>query len=214
MSTDDWKRYDKYYTPEWPVRLLLDQWESVTPADTIAEPCCGRGDVAMTGVKAGYEDWILGDLRPDDNIDRWWPALQVDATLPCARQHYLDSGCSAVITNPPYSAETGTAGEVLEAIVGWGLPTAALLRISWLEPCQDRVWAWLSGGTLRPSQVMILPRVEYTWPEGADKEDGNPATSVWVIWEPEAAGLPQLRHFGPAARERYQGQMTIEGVGA
>jgi len=97
---------------------------------------------------------------------------------------------------------------VLEAIVEWGMPVAALLRVTWLEPCDDRLWAWgcSDSDPRHPDRVWMMPRVEYDYPGGGA---GNPATSMWVIWEPGRSGGCELRHFGKQARDGYQGQTTL-----
>lgn len=214
----EWKRYDKYYTPKWPVRLLLDWWGALQPGDTVAEPCCGRGDICDVLEMNGLES-IAGDVKPDagahvpeadEKISR--EVLEVDCTLPKAGRHYDAS--DAVITNPPYTSETGTAGEVLESIVSWKKPTAALVRISWLEGCEDRRWAWFADDHRLPAHVLVLPRVDYNFPDGVER-DRNPATSVWVLWHPwrerTENSPPPLHHFGPEAKQRYQGQTNLFG---
>ncbi len=203
---------DQYWTPAWPVRLLVDQWGGVSPDDRIAEPCCGKGDMCMALTEAGYTDVKAADIQPQGRIEHWLHANQVDARTDGARRLFCDEhDCDATVTNPPYSGEAGSAGEVMESVVSWGLPTAALLRITWLEPCQDRQWAWCADPTdpMRPTRVWVLPRVEYEYP---GDQPGNPATSVWVVWEPgrrpEVEGT-SVRHFGPAAEDRYRGQRSL-----
>lgn len=123
MNAEEYEKFDKYYTPPWPVRLLLDVWGAVEPGDVVAEPCCGRGDICDVVETYGCET-IAGDIKPDpsaripkaqDRISR--DVIEVDATLPKAGRFYDDA--DVVITNPPYFAETATAGQVLESIVDW-----------------------------------------------------------------------------------------------
>ena len=195
---------DKFYTPRWPVRLLLDNWGAVEPYDTVAEPCCGRGDICdvLRGYGCGVE---ASDIHPDRRAVQRYDATEADARLtPVAES------ADSIVTNPPYAADAGTAGDVLKPLVQSGRPVAALLRITWMEPCVDRQWAWCApeGSEMHPQRVWVLPRVDYHRP-GNDDRAGNPATSVWVIWEPQSSGPCVTRHFSKRARDRYQGQRSL-----
>jgi len=175
-------KLDKFYSPQWAIRLLIDWWDAhgvLDDENVVMEPCCGGGAICEAVHERGLAV-DASDIVPDKNAVERWNASKRDARRFCEWFPHLDN--ARIITNPPYSAETGTAGDVLSAIVPSRLPTAALVRLPFLEACNDR--ANLLCGKFSPSEVHILPRVQYDGPDGGD--DDNPMTSVWVCWNTES----------------------------
>lgn len=198
---------DRYYSPKWPLELFLEEGSALWNG-RIAEPCAGRGDMVEVLEDHGC-DVVAGDIDPGS------PYPAVDATDPEAVQERY-SGCDAVITNPPYSAMTGSAFDVLEALVTLETPIAMLVRLSFLEPPAkgDRKACYMEGaGELRPVRVKILPRVQYSGPKGGDD---NPATSCWCVWRPgldvngDEPGLTTSVEWWTAEdRDRVKGQPAL-----
>lgn len=166
---------DRYYTEQdWPIELLLDELDLDTWGPTVAEPCAGQGDMVET-IASHFDDVVAGDLDPAS------PYPAVDATGSEALERY--AGCDCVITNPPYSSDTGTAFEVLDNLLALEVPIALLLRLSFKEPCADREACYRAdAGVRRPYYEWTLPRFDYGGPGGGS---GNPATSVWYVWRPD-----------------------------
>lgn len=202
--------YDRYYTPPWPTRLLIWDWQAmgVLPRNAvIGEPCCGRGDMCRVFVEEGY-DTRASDLVPHADALRKYDAQTMDAQ----RYHELaaDWPITSVITNPPYTCDHGTACSVLAGILPLGVPTAALLALQWLEACEDRRALFSAFG--EPDLVCIIPRVEYEFPDKSG--DNNPGPSVWVQWHlgDVASGYSRTIWKGPRDKARAQGQLELEGV--
>lgn len=200
MSSSD-RELDRYYSPEWTVRLLLESIDGDDWGPTVAEPCAGRGDIVDVLESEGF-DTVAGDLDPDSEFER------VDAVDPVARLRYRDA--DSVITNPPYTADSGSAFDVLENLIPLGVPVAMLLRLSFLEPPKRagrRVCFQDPDSDLYPHRAIILTRVHYEGPEGGDS---NPETSVWVVWRPDLddGGPAKLEFRGPRAEQRARGQLS------
>lgn len=165
---------ERYYTPKWVTKSFLEYislsspYSSLSDVDKIAEPCAGQGWIVDVLEDEGFEV-IAGDVDPESPYD------YVDAT---DKQQITEaySDCDLILTNPPYNADTGTASEVIEVLLTLDIPLIALLRITYLEPCDDR--PHLLKGLDR---VVTYPRFDF---HCVDKEDsnGNPATSCWMMW--------------------------------
>lgn len=195
-ETDD--PFDRFYTPPAPIRVLLDSPEWPDP-DRVAEPCAGMGHIVDVLEAHGCQV-RAGDIDPES------PCPYTDARDP-VEVRGVYSGANAVVTNPPYSAEHGTAAEIIDTLLSLGVWTAALCRITWQEPCQDR------GHLLQCCTATIqLPRFEYETPGDNDNEtSGNPAASTWFIWDPDADPSEPTRGYTVTQREfdEYRGQETL-----
>jgi len=194
----DADKLDRYYTPTWATLLLLerlDQLDEWSSDATVAEPCAGQGHIVAPLRKHGH-DVIAGDIDPESSYP------QVDALSDRARGRYASADW--VITNPPYSAATGSATDVIESMMRLGKPMAVLLRITWLEPCSARA-GLLSDPVMSPDEITVLPRVHYEGPAGGK---GNPATSCWVLWL-GCEGPCEMRWLTTEDRDRIEGQRSL-----
>jgi hypothetical protein len=180
--TSSTEKLDRYYTPRWPVVLLLEhllETRHLQAGMKIGEPCAGRGDMVEVFEEYGFQT-VAGDIDPESDFP------EVDATCPEALEVY--EGVDWLITNPPYNASTGTATEVIQNLLGLGKPLAALLRITWIEPCSQREQLFddtpedKSYPDTSPDFIGVWPRIQYNAPDR--KTSSNPATSAWFIWVP------------------------------
>jgi len=165
-------KLDRYYSPKPPIRWLVDRLSDV---ETIAEPCAGRGDMIEVFEADGYST-ISGDLDPES------PYPTIDATSTFALEWYRDA--DAIATNPPYSAEAGSAFDVLSNLIRLDVPIWLLTRLSFLEPPKyaDRRQCFTDdAGVLRPDQVHVLTRIHYEGP-ALDEKRSNTQTSCWIGW--------------------------------
>ena len=80
-----------------------------------------------------------------------------------------------IVTNPPYKTGSHTATDFVRHALNLGLSVAMLLRLTWLEPCADRVDILTEDP---PTDVLILPRVNFIGAPGS-----NPCTSAWLVWD-------------------------------
>lgn len=158
---------DFYATPQYQTRALLrrvqfaDGWR-------VFEPCAGDGAIVRelpSSVDVVTNDVVVRDpLLPDFLLDARaiasWRAF-------CA----ADERFQVVITNPPFNEAFEIAQHAIEACdVGLIL----LLRLSWLEPTDER-GPWLRAHP--PTRVIVLPRHDYRGNGATDS-----VTSAWVIW--------------------------------
>lgn len=154
------RAWDAYFTPRAAVESLLSL---VDISGRVMEPCAGEG--AIAGPLAGYGcEVITNDLNPsmptlmhhDATDAAWWTR---------------GGGVPWVVSNPPFSlASTIVPLAVKSATVG----VAMLLRLSWLEPCGDRVDFLI---THPPTGLIVLPRISFT---GDGKTDN--VTCAWMVW--------------------------------
>lgn len=153
---------DAYYTPTAAVHQLLANLEFPL-AGTCLEGCSGEGAIASVLKVAGLEV-ITNDIDPNQPAD-----YHLDVTQPESWQQLPQADW--IITNPPYNKapliiplayEKARKGIIM------------LLRISWLEPCDNRV-GWLADHL--PNKIISIPRISFT---GDRKTDTT--STPWYVW--------------------------------
>ena len=177
--------HDKYYTPVWCTRALI-HYLGDRLTGVAWEPCAGANhivDVLREHSQIDDRIWA-SDIAPNG-----WPIMGHDFLGPPPGMFGNPSKPDWIISNPPYSTDTGTATEVIEHALDLVDNVAMLVRVGWLEPCADRE-ALLTERP--PTDVIMLPRVHYI---GAPTQ--NNQTSVWVVWEKGAERRPH--HTYPQA---------------
>jgi len=198
IDADD--KLDRYYTPEWATRALVDYLGGVNGA-TIVEPCAGMGHIVDVLADAGAVP-VAGDIDMKSPYHR----RDYDATDPeCLSNHYDIDHIAGVITNPPYSADSGSAAEVIEACQQ-GLDTHvwALVRLSFLEPTANR-----EDLLQRMSKCLLLPRVDYSGP-ALDGTSSAGETSCWCHWRPDlGTDYCVTRWISREKRDELKGQESI-----
>jgi hypothetical protein len=166
---------DFYRTPKWQTWALLTRIPVLRNGWTYFEPCAGDGaivrELESCGVACVRSNDIVtrGDLVPDFLLD--------------ARQHrswarfFCDGGPEdVVITNPPFNDAFEIAATALNYI---DVGLALLLRLSWLEPTDERA-DWLAEHP--PTRVIVLPRYDYRQNGKTDS-----VTSAWMLWDVNGA---------------------------
>lgn len=165
---------DQYFTDERLVMVLGEYLDSFD-RQSIVDPCCGEGSIST--VLRGLGGRLLSFDR-DPGLE--YPDLVFDARdsfdkLP-ARYRVIWGNPDWVITNPPYRQPD--CQEIIEnsyshAVVG----VAMLLRLSYLEPCKNRVEflrkAWLSH------LLVFNPRPQFR----ADTRGTDSSTVAWFVWQ-------------------------------
>lgn len=152
--------FDAYNTPEMITRVLLDR---IQPEGTVYECCVGKGNISSVlrgrGFKVLTNDLdksIKAHRHVDASIQGSWDNLEVDWT----------------ITNPPF----GKAANIVQlAYTNSRVGIAMLLRLSFLEPCKDRVDFLMQHP---PTAIYVLPRISWT-------DDGrkDTVTAMWAVWD-------------------------------
>jgi hypothetical protein len=156
-------------TPAWATEELEKRTPEIGLTHTILECCCGEGDIARvlrknqdrgrTGRNVFTNDIDtkrIADYHRDVATEEGWNGI---------------SPIDWVITNPPFNR----AKEILPlALANCNIGIAMLLRLSYLEPCLNRI-QWLQANP--PKRVIVLPRISFT---GDGRTDS--VTACWVIW--------------------------------
>lgn len=155
---------DFYPTPEWATAILLQHVPAIS--GWILEPCVGDGAISKTLCKALPKS----EIRKNDIDITWHADTHLDAADPAFWA--TRTGFDWVVTNPPFNR----AAEIVP--LAWDTARrgiAMLLRLSFLEPCSDRI------GFLEecpPTQLIVLPRISFT---GDGKTDS--VTCAWMVWD-------------------------------
>lgn len=161
------RKNDFYPTPAWATEELLKR---VLIQGRVFECCVGDGAMSSVlekepGVSVFVNDidirTVTADLHGDAASYPFWSKIDLTIGRP-----------DWVVTNPPFSH----AMEILSnAYVYAKRGVAMLLRLSFLEPTEDR------GEFLNkypPDNLIVLPRISFT---GDGKTDS--VTCAWMIWE-------------------------------
>lgn len=157
------RKNDFYPTPEWATRELVSR---VTVSGLISEPCAG--DFAIVRVLADQPKCfvISSDIdRGREGCSTYGDATDIRFWCALGRTDW-------VITNPPFNQAAQIVPLAYEHAT-FGI--AMLLRLSYLEPVEDR-GAWLSEHP--PTKLIVLPRISFT-------NDGktDSVTCAWMVWE-------------------------------
>ena len=137
--------FDFYETPAWLTLLALNH---IPFSGMISEPCAGHGAIASIIKAAGFDIWL-------NDIDLNKPAdFHSDATKP---EHWATlPDADWIISNPPYGKLA--APIVQNAYHHAKIGIVMVLRLNWLEVCDDR------ADFLRqhpPTTIINVPRFCY-----------------------------------------------------
>lgn len=163
------RKLDFYETGRHAVDSLLCR---VSLGPSVLEPCVGRRAIATPLLERNFHVF-MGDLNPEFDPGRiardacWW--LSDNADVSGVVRPKLPVGVD-VATNPPFNE----ANRIVPAFVRAGHRCAFLLRLSWLEPTEDRQ-EFLAGHP--PSGVIVLPRYSFTVDGKTDS-----VTAAWMLW--------------------------------
>ena len=178
LDVDPYARHedDFYATPAWMTRALLRRLPSNWSCQhgRVIEPCAGDGAIVRELQRARADlDVLTNDIvarRP------MLPEFLLDARKLETWQAFGRTGrLDLVITNPPFDVAFDIAVQAYEAVT---LGMVLLLRLSWLEPTDDR-GPWLKLHP--PTRQITLPR--YDW-RGDGRTDS--VTSAWFLWAKQA----------------------------
>lgn len=150
------KELDKYYTPAW----MVDGLKKHVNLDLqiVFEPFCGDG-----AISSKFDKSITNDI--DENV-------KSDYSLNMRLYENFNYVFKRIphdwiITNPPYK---NCAGIVTNAL-NMGIPIAMLLRLSFLEPCEDRIHV--------PSPDLLIVTSRYSFTRDGKNDS---ATTAWFVW--------------------------------
>jgi hypothetical protein len=175
---------DFYVTPHWQTDILMREGLARALQDdydrppVLVEPCVGEGHI-IRAIAPWVPDaqWSTNDLDPrhvadshlDAGTDEFWGGYSRDIERP-----------DWVISNPPFSDAVRIIPRAYDAArVG----IAMLLRVTWLEPCEDRK-VWLASHP--PTWELVMERYSYRQNGSQDS-----ATAAWFVWVKDPNAGPQ-----------------------
>lgn len=169
---------DAYFTPRWMTTSLLHHVPEI--GGKVVEPCVGDGAISRVLLAANRALFVV-----TNDIDTTQKAeSHLDATLPAFWAQFGPKFGKPdwVVSNPPWAMPKNEPAQPLE-ILKHGLAcarvgVALLLRITFLEPCENR-GTWLQKHP--PTRQIVLPRYSFRGNGATDS-----ATACWFIWSHEA----------------------------
>lgn len=169
---------DFYPTPE---RLIdvLQKHNFIPPLSRILEPCCG--DNAIAEALYRYEnsnyDITATDITQGDEFDATTDSYWTRAY----------GGFDWIVTNPPFSTAHLIVPKAFKC-ARFGI--AMLLRLTWLEPCNNRR-EFLQENRSHLSHLIILnPRPQFR----SDTRGTDSVTCAWMIWQHGHDGGTSVRY--------------------
>lgn len=181
---------DFYETPHTATLELLRH----VPIDgSVLEVCSGDNAIANVLFTATQARLFTNDLDPKRFSD-----FQMNAAIAESWRRFPH--CDWVVTNPPFKYAPAIVRLAIEhATEG----VAMLLRLSFLEPCDNRSWL----AQTPPNDLIILPRISFT---GNGKTDS--CTTAWFVWY--KAPAPQRLIVVPKRTGAGRGDNTATAAGS
>jgi len=156
------KHLDFYETPKEFTRLLLSYIETDIYG-YILEPCNGEGAISHELRTVGFKV-KTNDIDKDRKSNYHYDATD---------NHLWKLSPSWVVSNPPFSSAHRIIPRAYNAAMHG---VAFLLRLTYLEPCQNRA----SFLVKYPPSIVVLPRYSFTKDGSTDS-----VTCAWFIWNKE-----------------------------
>lgn len=162
---------DFYPTPIWMTRALLNRVMVGGWAGRMVEPCVGDGAISklLDPLVGNGGPVLTNDIVPRGDMV---PEFLLDARKPETWAAFQRTGkLAVVVTNPPFDVAFDIVQQAVECA---DVVVCMLLRLSWLEPTDER-GEWLAAHS--PRTVIVLPRHDFRGNGSTDS-----VTSGWVIW--------------------------------
>lgn len=172
---------DFYPTPEFATHELLNE---VDISGSVLEPCAGDGAISRV-LDRNLETRQAGYLYASDIVGNTFLSFCGDATKretwETIQGAMFNDKIDWVVTNPPFNRAAEIIPLAFE-FAEYGI--AMLLRLSFLEPTEDR-GTWLNNNP--PTRMIVLPRISFT---GDGKTDS--VTCAWMVWEKNKTGTIRI----------------------
>lgn len=168
------RRQDDFYaTPAWQTRALLARLRPFSSLERVIEPAAGDGAIVRE-LTAQSVTVVTNDIVVREPM---LPDFLLDARQRATWSAFAQAGrIDYVLTNLPFDVSFEIAQHAYEYA---NLAVILLLRLSWLEPTEDR-GPWLCGHP--PTSVIVMPRHDYRGNGATDS-----VTSAWMVWEKQAS---------------------------
>lgn len=156
---------DKYYTPDWMTRALLEEFPEIG-GGLLFDPCCGDARMARR-LQPRFDRLLLNDVAPEEAAEQLAPCTRLDA---CGDELWqqLPARPDWIVTNPPFAVWSAIAFRAVQHAAR----VAILLRSTCMEPCRDRQWL----RRFEPSATLWLPRASF------DGEGNDLSPCCWFLW--------------------------------
>lgn len=158
------RELDAYFTPLDATSAMVGL---VNPYGCVFEPCVGDGHIARI-VERRATRVLTNDVDPKRSALAHFDARDLRAW----RAYHREAGpFDFVVSNPPFKDAIRIVQNAYQfARVG----VVMLLRLSFLEPCDDR-GEWLEQNP--PTKQIVLPRISFTGDGHTDS-----VTCAWFVW--------------------------------
>jgi hypothetical protein len=166
------EKNDNYSTPEWAIKLLLDNYQIRTNG-TILEPSAGCGNIVKVLRETGIKNHITSiELREEEreNLKKYSNEVIIENYLNMSQSPYYD----VIIGNPPYNQARAFIEKSFEFLSHRGV-LIFLLRVSILES-QKRFDFWQQ----HPVNKLYILRDRPKFIKG---KSGDNCAYAWFIWE-------------------------------
>jgi hypothetical protein len=166
------RKHDFYPTPSWATEELLKR---TLIQGRVFECCVGDGAISKVLEQEPGVSVVTNDIDRAHKAHYYGDASSVDFWNDNFWNQ--DNGIDWVVTNPPFNA----AAEIVPTAFTFAKRgIAMLLRLSFLEPTEDR-GSFLN--TFPPTDLIVLPRISFT---GDGKTDS--VTCAWMVWDKQSVG--------------------------
>jgi hypothetical protein len=175
---------DYYPTPHEITMILLDKIGAIIePFDVVFDPCAGHGAI-LEAIHSRQEIIAIANepyIVPPEGCHWWKTTAHTETVWRCVETKLktdMDGGIDWVITNPPYDKE------LMLPIMEHSLKHArkgfaALVRLSWLEPCNGRAEFLQANADQLRYVISVSPRPKFR----ADTKGSDNVTSCWMVWD-------------------------------
>lgn len=191
------RAFDFYATPAWMTRALIRR---VSIAGSVLEPCAGDDSIAH--VFRAFRD--VGAVVTNDIDPSRTPTFREDVTTDAGWRALPE--CAWTITNPPFDQANQIVPRAVARLAGAPVSNgvAMLLRLSWLEPTEERA-AFLERRP--PNHLIIMPRHDF---KGRGSTDS--VTSAWFVWT-RSSSIAPISVVTRKERDELIGCAKREGLG-
>lgn len=165
----------RYNTPQVATHILLQR---VPINGLVYEPCVGEAAISKVLASSSTREIVTNDIDPNVPAD-----FHLDATKRSSWNRFGREPDWSV-SNPEFNI----AHQLVPIAFDWSkVGIAKLLRITWLEPTEDRQprGEWLARHP--PSHLIVLPRLSFKTviriEDGKEKKSTvDTATCAWYVW--------------------------------
>ena len=166
---------DYYPTPHEITMILLDKIGNLIETGAVVfDPCAGHDAILRVLDETITPYTISNEPYPSSNE----PQYCLDATKEESWDEFDDHCIDWVITNPPYDKDLMLP--IMQHSLRYARKGfAALVRLSWLEPCNGRAEFLQANADQLRYVIPVSPRPKFR----TDTKGSDNVTSCWMVWD-------------------------------